>query len=95
MQAGHGVLQSGERRTVPSSTESNSNLSKAWGLRLTSNVPALLESTHKPGVHDKPMETRTYLRFTAVFFIFHETVMCVDNAGVFQYSLLYCALGWE
>lgn len=50
MQAGHGVLQSGESRAVPSSTGSNSNLSKAWGPRPTSNVPALSESTHKPGV---------------------------------------------
>lgn len=85
MQAGHGVLQSGESRTVPSSTGSNSNLSKAWGLRLTSNVPASLESTHKPGVHAsicKLMETRTYLRFTTLFSMKQECIWIMQRCFI-------------
>lgn len=61
-------------------------MSKAWGLRLTSNAPALLESTHKPGVNAniyKPMETSTYLTFTLVFI--KKMVMCVSILAVIFY----------
>lgn len=70
MQAGHEILQSGESRMDPSSTGSNSNLSKAWGPRPTSSVPALSESTHKPGVHAnmyKPVEIGVESTFIIVF----------------------------